>query len=55
MDITEPAIDREPGKPEVYYFDHPTRARVLEKRGETTPAKPAPKPKKATKKASKKG
>lgn len=54
MDITEPAIDREPGKPEVYYLDHPTRARVLEKRGETTPAKPAP-TKKAAKKASKKG
>ena len=52
MEITAPAIDAEPGQPEVYYLDHPTRERVLAKRGavkEVTPAKPARKATKAKK------
>lgn len=51
-DITAPAIDRQPGQPEVYYFDHPTRLRVLEKQQlADVPAKPV---RKATKKSAKK-
>ena len=52
-DIEYPAIDAEPGQPEVYYLDHPTRERVLAKRAavkEVAPAKPARKATKATKK-----
>lgn len=55
VEITAPAIDAEPGQPEVYYLDHPTRERVLAKRAavkEVAPAKPA---KRTTKKATKKG
>jgi hypothetical protein len=51
-DIEYPAIDREPGQPEVYYLDHPTRERVLAKQGAVKEvAKPA---RKATKKTAKK-
>lgn len=57
-DITAPAIDAEPGKPEVYYFDVPTRERVLAKRAavkEVAPAKPVRKVSKKATKAKKKG
>lgn len=57
-DMVAPAIDAKPGQPEVYYFDLPTRERVIAKRKETKAVAPAPAKKtakRASKKATKKG